>query len=216
MCNKTKTIYSFNFQEPAVDMYLRVVKEGTEGQFSSSLRNGLLMGLGVFATYSCIACCVHFAAKYITDGKIGFSDAMNCLCVNMVMTMGISDGLNGISDYSKAKNAFSSLFTILDTKTQLDPFKEANENKINPKDIKGKIEFKNVDFSYPTKPEQKILNNISFKIEPGQSSALVGYSGCGKSTIIQLIERFYEVNSGEILIDDINIKEYYLYKLIKK
>ena len=74
----TKTIYSFNFQEPAVDMYLRVVKKGTEGQFSSSLRNGLLMGLGVFATYSCIACCTHFAAKYITDGKIGFSDAMNC------------------------------------------------------------------------------------------------------------------------------------------
>ena len=212
----TKTIYSFNFQEPAVDMYLRVVKEGTEGQFSSSLRNGILMGLGVFATYSCIACCVHFAAKYITDGKIGFSDAMNCLCVNMVMTMGISDGLNGISDYSKAKNAFSSLFTILDAKTKLDPFKEANENKINPKDIKGKIEFKNVNFSYPTKPEQKVLNNISFKIEPGQSSALVGYSGCGKSTIIQLIERFYEVNSGEILIDDINIKEYDLYKLRKR
>ena len=144
----TKTIYSFNFQEPAVDMYLRVVKKGTEGQFSSSLRNGLLMGLGIFAVYSCNACCVHFAAKYISEGKIGFSDAMNCLCVNMVMTMGISDGLNGISDYSKAKNAFSSLFTILDAKTQLDPFKEANEKKINPKDLKGKIEFKNVNFSY--------------------------------------------------------------------
>jgi ABC-type bacteriocin/lantibiotic exporter with double-glycine peptidase domain len=65
----------------------------------------------------------------------------------MVMTMGISDGLNGVSDYSKAKNAFSSLFTILDAKTQLDPFKEANEKKINPKDLKGKIEFKNVNFS---------------------------------------------------------------------
>ena len=212
----TKTIYSFNFQDPAVEMYLKVVKEGTQGQFSSSLRNGILMGLGIFATYSCIACVTHFAAKYITQGKIGFSDAMNCLCVNMIMTMGISDGLNGISDYSKAKNAFSSLFTILDAKTLLDPFKEANEKKINPKDLKGKIEFKNVNFSYPTKPEQKILNNISFKIEPGQSSALVGYSGCGKSTIIQLIERFYEVNSGEILIDDINLKDYDLYHLRKR
>ena len=212
----TKTIYSFNFQEPAVNMYLNVVKEGTQGQLSSSIRNGLLMGFGIFATYSCVACTTHFAAKYITDGKIGFSDAMNCLCVNMIMTMGISDGLNGISDYSKAKNAFSSLFTILDAKTKLDPFKEANEGKIEPNNIKGKIEFKKVNFAYPTKPEQKILNNISFIIEPGQSAALVGYSGCGKSTIIQLIERFYEPNSGEILIDDINIKDYNLYKLRKR
>ena len=212
----TKTIYSFNFQKPAVNMYLNVIKEGTQGQFSSSIRNGLLMGLGIFATYSCVACCTHFAAKYITEFKVGFSDAMNCLCVSMIMTMGISDGLNGISDYSKAKNAFSSIFTILDAKTELDPFKEANEGKIEPNNIKGKIEFRNVNFAYPTKPEQKVLNNISFTIEPGQSAALVGYSGCGKSTIIQLIERFYEPKSGEVLIDDINVKDYNLYKLRKR
>ena len=73
-------------------------------------------------------------------------------------------------------------------------------------------------FSYPTKPEIDVLKNVSFIIEPGQSAGLVGYSGCGKSTIIQLIERFYDVEDGkgEVLIDDINIKDYNLYLLRKK
>ena len=82
----------------------------------------------------------------------------------------------------------------------------------------GKIEFRNVTFAYPTKPEIDVLKNVSFVIEPGQSAGLVGYSGCGKSTIIQLIERFYEVEdgNGEVLIDDVNIKDYNIYNLRKK
>ena len=69
-------------------------------------------------------------------------------------------------------------------------------DKIEPTDLKGKIEFRNVTFAYPTKPEIDVLKEVSFIIEPGQSAGLVGYSGCGKSTIIQLIERFYEVYEG--------------------
>ena len=90
--------------------------------------------------------------------------------------------------------------------------------KIEPDNLKGKIEFRNVTFAYPTKPEIDILKNASFIIEPGQSVGLVGYSGCGKSTIIQLIERFYDVEdgNGEVLIDDINIKDYNIYSLRKK
>jgi ABC-type multidrug transport system fused ATPase/permease subunit len=84
--------------------------------------------------------------------------------------------------------------------------------------MKGKIEFKNVSFAYPTKPDIKVLKNISFVIETGTAAALVGYSGCGKSTIIQLIERYYDIKNGEgeILIDGINIKDYDIYNLRKK
>ena len=82
--------------------------------------------------------------------------------------------------------------------------------------MKGKIEFKNVTFAYPTRPDQKILRDISLTIPEGHSAALVGYSGCGKSTIIQLIERYYDADKGEVLIDGINIKDYNLYQLQKK
>ena len=87
--------------------------------------------------------------------------------------------------------------------------------KINPKDIKGKIEFKNVNFSYSTKPNPIILKDLNFVIETCQHILFIGN---GKNTIIELLERFYDIEdgNGEILIDDINIKEFNLYKLRRK
>ena len=82
--------------------------------------------------------------------------------------------------------------------------------------FKGKIEFKNVTFSYPTKPNFKVLKNAPFIINPGSKVALVGNTESGKSSILNLIERFYDANNGEILIDDINIKDLNLYQLRKK
>src|SRR5690606_19783523 len=78
---------------------------------------------------------------------------------------------------------------------------------------KGSIEFKNVWFAY--NDEDWILKNISFKINPGETVAFVGATGAGKTTIINLITRFYEIQKGEILIDGINIKEYKLHDLRK-
>ena len=138
---------------------------------------------------------------------------MNCV---MTISQEISQNLVGLSGYSKAKKAFASIFKTLDTETLIDPSEKANEGKISPDKLKGKIELKNVTFAYPTRPDQPILRNISLTIEAGQSSALVGYSGCGKSTIIQLIERYYDVDSGEVLLDDINIKDYNLFELRKR
>ena len=83
-------------------------------------------------------------------------------------------------------------------------------NNFPKEGIKGKIDFKKVKFSYPLNPEVKILDNLSFSIEQGKILALVGYSGSGKSTISNLIQRFYDPIDGIIFIDDINIKNYNL------
>lgn len=83
---------------------------------------------------------------------------------------------------------------------------------IKPEKLKGEIEFKNVNFEYDYEP---VLNDISFKVKPGQTVAIFGQTGVGKSTIINLIERFYDATSGEILIDGIDIKKYNLQALRK-
>ena len=212
----TKTIYSFNFQKPAVDLYLSVIKGSHNDNIKESIRVGVFLGFGFFAMYACMACVIHYACKFIIEGKLGFTDATPAISSLLLMTAGIANGLHGVSDYPKAKRAFASVFATLDTESELNPFKEAQKGKLLPDDLKGKIEFNHVTFAYPTKPEQIVLNDISFKIEPGQAAALVGYSGCGKSTIIQLIERFYDVNKGEVLIDDVNIKDYDIYELRRK
>lgn len=81
--------------------------------------------------------------------------------------------------------------------------------------IKGKLEFKNVSFMYPD-AEEYVLKDVSFTVEKGNTLAIIGSTGSGKSTIVNLIMRFYDVTEGEILIDDVNIKEYDLKTLYKK
>lgn len=74
--------------------------------------------------------------------------------------------------------------------------------------FKGKIEFKNIWFRYPTRKTEWVFKDMNLTIPAGESYALVGESGCGKSTFIGLVLRFYDPTFGEVLIDDVNIKEY--------
>ena len=126
--------------------------------------------------------------------------------------------MGNLGNLKKAQVAFKSLYSTLDTPSLINPFRKDNEGKLTAMNIKGKIELKNVYFAYPTRPETVILKDVSLTIMPGQQAALVGYSGSGKSTVIQLLNRFYDVEDGkgEILIDGVNIKEYNLYELRKK
>ena len=212
----TKTIFSFNFQQSAVEMYLSLLLSESNQYISNALWSGFFMGIGAFSTYACNATIIHFAKEYILDFTLNFNDFMFTISPLLLMVAGISEGLNGIGDFPKARSAFISVFKTMETESLIPPFLIDNEGKIIPENLKGKIEFKNVTFSYPTKPDIDVLKNVSFIIEPGQSVGLVRYSGCGKSTIIQLIERFYDVENGEVLIDDINIKDYNLYLLRKR
>ena len=109
-------------------------------------------------------------------------------------------------ELQKGSVACESLFGLMSN-----PLEEDNGTIIAQK-IKGNIEFVNVTFQYPTR-SIPALNNISLKIEAGQTIALVGRSGAGKSTIASLLPRFYDISDGEILIDLINIKEYTLSSL---
>lgn len=86
-----------------------------------------------------------------------------------------------------------------------------NNGKVSKDHFDGKIEFKNVRFAYDDK--QEVLKGIDFKVNPGETVAIVGATGAGKSTIISLITRLYDINSGEIFIDDVELKDYELYNL---
>ena len=89
-----------------------------------------------------------------------------------------------------------------------------NVGTIKKEHIEGKIEFRKVHFSYDEK--QEVLKGVDFKVNPGETVAIVGATGAGKSTIIQLMTRFYDINSGKILLDDVELRDYELFNLRSK
>ena len=212
----TKTIFSFNFQNPALEMYKNILDKETKEYIKDSIMLGFLIGIGTFILFASHSVIFKCAIKFIKNRTLTYDDMNVVLNTLMTSTDGIADSLHGINDYPKAKLSFKSIYKTINTPSEINAFENVNKNKQFPNIFKGKIEFKNVTFAYPTKPNIKILKNLSLLIEPGQQAALVGYSGSGKSTIIQLIERYYDINEGELLIDDINIKDYNLYELRRK
>lgn len=124
----------------------------------------------------------------------------------MAMLRPLKSLTNVNSQFQRGMAACQTLFEFLDLKT------EANNGTVNMEKVEGNVKFKNVSFSYLGK-ENKALNNISFDIPKGTTVALVGRSGSGKSTIANLLTRFYDVDEGEILLDGINIQDYTLKNL---
>jgi len=102
--------------------------------------------------------------------------------------------------------AANRVFKILDTDSHI-----ADDGNLDKADVKGDIEFKDVRFGYVK--DEEVLHGISFNVKAGETVAIVGATGAGKSTIINLLNRFYEINSGQILVDGINIKDYTLRSL---
>jgi ABC-type multidrug transport system fused ATPase/permease subunit len=110
-----------------------------------------------------------------------------------------------VPDISAAITAASDFINLMDSKPSIDA--ESNEGK-KPKDVQGEIVLRDIHFRYPTRPQVNVLRGLDLVAKPGTFTALVGASGCGKSTIIQLIERFYDPLSGEVLLDGQNIREF--------
>ncbi|KAF9533176.1 P-loop containing nucleoside triphosphate hydrolase protein [Crepidotus variabilis] len=117
-----------------------------------------------------------------------------------------------VPDISSALGAGSDIIKLIDNKIEIDA--ESPEGKVvTPDAVRGRIRFENIHFRYPTRPGVRILRDFSLEVEPGTYIALVGASGSGKSTIIQLIERFYDPLVGDIHLDgekitELNIQEY--------
>ncbi|OJJ64782.1 hypothetical protein ASPSYDRAFT_141151 [Aspergillus sydowii CBS 593.65] len=107
-------------------------------------------------------------------------------------------------DFSRAASAAAQLFKLIDRESTINPY---SEDGIAPETITGEVELENLSFSYPTRPGITVLDNFSLKVPAGKVTALVGQSGSGKSTIVGLIERWYNPDAGTIKLDGTPIKK---------
>lgn len=211
--NNSKTVLSYNFQAKALDLYSSSIDIFNKGFIKNSITQGFWYGLTMSFTYIAFGVIYYVGGLLIMDNITSAENMNNAIFCVLTAAFGINNAQMYLRDIDKARESLISIYKVLNTKSEINPFEKGVG--IN-NDFKGKIEFRNVVFKYPSRPDSIVLNNISFTLNPGQSIAFVGPSGSGKSSIIQLLLRFYDVNSGEILIDNVNIKEYSLIDIRKK
>ena len=139
----------------------------------------------------------------VRDREAHFSDIVRVFFVIIYSSFAVAQTIALAPDILKGSQALASVFSILNRRTKID----ANDPKaMTVEVVRGDVEFKSVDFAYPTRPNIFVLKQFNMKVDAGRSLALVGKSGCGKSSVISLIERFYDPISGCILVDGEDIR----------
>lgn len=196
-----KVVKAFTYEDEAQEKFEeingRLYVCGLKAQFYSALTNPstrFVNGLVYAATG------VFGAISVLNGGVMSVGQIATFLSYANQYTKPFNEITGVITELQSAFASARRVFAVLDEEPEV-----SDENGLEPEKCSGSIEIKNVSFSYV--PEVPLIQNLNLSVKPGQRIAIVGPTGCGKTTLINLLMRFYDVNEGEILIDGVNIKD---------
>ncbi|OHT02035.1 ABC transporter family protein [Tritrichomonas foetus] len=199
-----RTIKSFDNEMKEAKLYGEALDSVDAVFHKTSIAQGIKDASIWVLIHLMIAGFLYLASYFIIDRPdMGYqSGDILILILSLIFSaIGISLCLSLSDDFKKARVSAAKVLKILELEPEVDQEQGGKELK----EVQGRIEFKNVGFRYKTR-EDWAVRNLSFVVEPGQTVALIGESGCGKSTTLQLIQRFYEIQEGQILIDGVDIQ----------
>lgn len=212
-----RTVTALNAQPDVISRYrvflFKAMQVGIIKGFKVGLGNGSVFG-SCFLTY---ALGFWYGAKLVTESiNNGCSISQkgeDCITGGIILAVFFSVIMGSIAlgqlappltSFISAKAAIGSMLDILRRKPLIDGFSE--EGEVPLQKASGSIELKDVEFSYPTRPDLTVCREYNLSVAPGETVALVGASGCGKSTIINLLLRFYDPDSGSVCLDGKDIR----------
>ena len=228
-------VKAFTNEDLEVKRYSSSVQKVVDYAMKAATFRGAFISFIIFVLFGGIVGVVWYGGNLVLQGELAFKD----LFTFIIYTGFIGGSVGGLGDMyaqiQKTVGASERILEILEEKSEINivppasdggafssDFVETLKSQIPSPRVKGllappsgAVSYKNVAFSYPSRPDMAVLRNINLEVKSGEKVGLVGYSGAGKSTIVQLLMRYYKLTGGQILVDGKNINEYNLTDLRK-
>lgn len=199
-----RTAKAFGIEDNLVELYDESNRQATRFGIKRSLFQGIGMGVFFFVIYSGYALAFYFGAKLLASGRIASGTVMNVILSILIGAFSMAMMAPNMQALSYAFAAGAKVFETID---RVPPIDSSDPSGLRPDKCQGQLEFRDIDFSYPARPDVPVLESFSLQVPAGKVTALVGASGSGKSTIVSLVERFYDPDGGAAFLDGIDLRD---------
>ncbi|OVA12451.1 ABC transporter [Macleaya cordata] len=204
-----RIVTSFGSVGKVLQLFDEAQDESRKEATKKSWYAGIGMGSALCIAYMSWAFEYWYGGKLVDLGQISAADVFKIFIIWVSTSRVIADTGSMTSDLAKGATAVASVFEVLDRQSLIPGSYHAGNDAKGMKlsRIAGEIEMNKVDFSYPSRPDYRVLRQFCLKVTAGTSVGLVGKSGCGKSTVIGMIQRFYDVERGVVKVDGVDLRE---------
>lgn len=207
-CDGIRTVAALGKEYNVIDQYREAIEKPYRDSLKFIIIGNVWLALSLAITYFVYAFAYWWGAKQV---RVGFCSPLDFFIVlpALLFSAQASGQICSLApEFTRAKTAASNVFKLHDQKPTIDRGGDGNYSPVHAHtEIQGKVEFRDVRFTYKSRPNNPVLQGLSLTVQPGQFVALVGPSGAGKSSAIGLLERFYDVDSGAVLVDGSNIRD---------
>ncbi|ELK28187.1 Bile salt export pump [Myotis davidii] len=199
-----RTVAAFGGEKKEVERYEKNLVFAQRWGIRKGIVMGFFTGFMWCLIFLCYALAFWYGSKLVLDDGEYTAGALVQIFLSVIVgALNLGNASSCLEAFATGRAAATSIFETIDQKPVIDCMSE-DGYKLDR--INGEIQFHNVTFHYPSRPEVKILNNLSMVIKPGEMTAVVGSSGAGKSTALQLIQRFYDPSAGMVTLDGHDIR----------
>ncbi|KAK9861269.1 hypothetical protein WJX84_002505 [Apatococcus fuscideae] len=197
-----RVVAAFTLEKHIMHLYRSLLAGPTRVSRKSAWTSGFGFGFGQASIFFVYALVFWYGGQLISQGELTFESMLKVFFAILLGAVGLTQAQMAFPDVAKASGASKRVFTVIDRQPLIQDPPDAKQLA----EVKGELEIRDVNFSYPQRPKVKVLRGFSLTAHAGQTVALVGASGNGKSTIVGLLERWYDVTSGQILLDGHDIR----------
>ncbi|EME81617.1 ABC transporter, ABC-B family, MDR type [Pseudocercospora fijiensis CIRAD86] len=195
---------AFGTQDKLALEYDKHLSNAEKSGFKTKAITGSMIGILMLFTYLTYSLAFWLGSRYIVSGETDLSALLTIILSIMIGAFSLGNAAPNAEAFTTAIAAAAKIYGTIDRASPLDPTSTAGDTI---KQLEGVVELRNVKHIYPSRPEVVVMEDVSLTVPAGKTTALVGASGSGKSTIVGLVERFYDPVGGEVLLDGVNVQK---------